>query len=169
MAVSATPSVPFKQYTRNSSQVKSATPDLIIEDAATVPIELMEQLIFENIGGQELLLLSRHDNLNGQRVAYQPISNLKEIDIKYTPENLIFASESFKNYFKNFTILLESAVPELIKYDVDGSIIFNDSAPNAYTSNTTGGITLEFSDIKNGQQVQIEIMSNSKLFDDTIY
>jgi hypothetical protein len=169
MAVSATPNVPFKDYVRTSSQVKSATPDLIIEDQMTTPIELMEQLIFEKIGGQELLLLSRHDNLNGQKVAYQPISNLTELSIKYSPETLIFASESFKDYFKNFTILLESAVPELIKYDVDGAIIFNDSAPNAYTSNITGGITLEFSDIKNGQQVEVQIMSNTKLFDDTIY
>jgi len=169
MSVSATPNVPFRDYTRTSSQVKSATPDLIIEDANTTPIELMEQLIFEKIGGQELLLLSRHDNLNGQDISYRLISNIQDIDIKYTPENLIFMSESFKNYFKNFTILLESAVPELITYEQDGSIVFNDSAPNAYVSNITGGITLEFSDIKNGQQVEIQIMSNSKLFDDTIY
>lgn len=169
MSVSATPNVPFRDYVRTSSQVKSATPDLIIEDASTTPVELMEKLIFEKIGGQELLLLSRHDNLNGQKVAYRPISNITDISIKYTPETLIFASESFKDYFKNFTIFLESAVPELVTYDVDGSIIFNNAAPNAYTSNTTGGITLEFSDIKNGQQVEVQILSNSNLFDDTIY
>lgn len=169
MSVSATPNTPFRDYVRSSSQVKSATPDIIIEDGTGVPIELMEQLIFEDIGGQELLLLSRHDNLNGQKVAYRPISNLQDIDIRYATENLIFASDSFKNYFKNFTILLESAVPELIKYDVDGSIIFNDSAPNAYVVNATGGITLEFDNLKNGEQVQVQIMSNASLFDDTIY
>lgn len=168
MSVSATPSVPFNEYTRSASQVKSATPDLIIEDIASIPVELMEQLIFERIGGQELLLLSRHDNLNGQRVAYQPISNLPDIAIKYTPDTLIFASESFKNYFKNFTILLESAVPELVSIQ-NGVITFNDSAPNAYTNMIDGSITMEFSDIKTGQQIEVQIMSDSKLFDDTIY
>lgn len=168
MSVSATPNKSFNEYVRSSSQVKSATPDLIIEDSATTPIELMERLIFEKIGGQELLLLSRHDNLNGQKVAYQPISNITEMSIKYTPDNIMFASESFKNYFKNFTILLESVVPELNSID-DGVLTFNDSAPNAYTNIANGSITMEFSDMKNGQQIEVQVMSNSKLFDDTIY
>lgn len=168
MSVSATPNTPFNEYVRSSSQVKSATPDLIVEDEASVPIELMEQLILENIGGQQLLLLSRHDNISGQKVAYRPISNLKQVARKYASDSIISSSESFKNYFKNFTILLESVVPELNSIE-DGAIVFNDSAPNAYVNAINGGITLEFLDTKPGQQIEVQIMSNANLFDDTIY
>ena len=43
------------------SAVKIATPDLIIRDSETMSIEIMTDLIFEDIGGQELATISRHD------------------------------------------------------------------------------------------------------------
>jgi hypothetical protein len=70
MSVSSTPLLPTGK-SRSSSEVKSASPDIIIDESVTIPIELMEKLIFENIGAQELLLLSRHDNLLGQNIAYR--------------------------------------------------------------------------------------------------
>ena len=157
--VSAIPNIPGG-FSRNSSEVKSATPDLIIEDLNSIPVELIERLIFESIGGQELLLLSRHDTIRGQEIAYRPISNSRDIDFRYTSETILFATESFKNYFKNFSILLESVVPEL-----DG----NEYSPNAYVEESTGDIILEFKDVRSGQQIETQTVSIASVFDDTIY
>lgn len=161
---SAVPNIPFGQYARSSSDIKSATPDIIIEDPSEIPIELIQQLVFEDIGSQELLLLARHDNLSGQNVAYRTISNLQDVAIKYGPETLLYASESFKDYFKNFGILLESVVPEILE---DGQVI--NAAPNMYVNQSDGSVTIEFKDFRAGYEVELEIVESSNVFDDTIY
>jgi hypothetical protein len=157
--VSAIPNIPGGM-SRKSSEVKSATPDIIIEDINSVPIELIERLIFESLGGQELLLLSRHDTVRGQEISYRPISNSRDIDFRYSSETILFATESFKNYFKNFSIFLESVVPEL-----DG----NQYSPNAYVEVASGDIILEFKDVRPEQQIESQTLSNASVFDDTIY
>jgi hypothetical protein len=163
LTISPLPSFPSGR-SRSSSEVKSARPDILIDEATSIPVELMEKLIFENIGGQELLLISRHNNLPGQKIAYQAISNLRDVDLRYSAENILFASETFKNYFKNFTILLESVVPQL------GTLANpNQFVPNGYSSFSDGSITLEFLDLKSKDQVEIQTIFSTTLFDDTIY
>lgn len=157
--VSATPNLPISSV-RKSSEVKSATPDLIIEDIASIPVEIIQKLILEDIGGQELLLLSRHDTIRGQEVSYRAISNAGDLEFKYSSETILFATESFRNYFRNFPILLESVVPELDE---------NENSPNGYVDLTTGDVILEFKDLKNGQQIEHQALSSANVFDDTIY
>lgn len=153
-AAATTPSV-------SVAQVKAATPDLIQIDSNTIPEELMLELLFENIGGQELLTVARHDTLSGRQIAYQPIKNINDIALQYSSENIIFMPESLKNYFKNFNIVLENNVPDI------GDQAQN--SPNAYIDPETGDLVLEFQNIIQGQQVEVQILSNAKVFDDTIY
>lgn len=144
---------------RRASQVKSATPDLlIVEDL--IPDSVIVKLLLEDVAGQELLLLSRHDTIRGQEVSYRAISNAGDLEFKYSSETILFATESFKNYFRNFPILLESVVPELDE---------NENSPNGYVDLTTGDVILEFKDLKNGQQIEHQALSSANVFDDTIY
>jgi hypothetical protein len=145
-----------------TSAVKTATPDILV-DSGTIPVELMQDLLFEDIGGQELLMVSRHDTIIGQPVAYQPIKNLNEISLQYNSDNIIFMPESIKNYFKNFNISLQNNVPVV---EEDGEEI--DLSPNTYASNN-GSLVLEFKNLGQNQQVEIQILDKSALFDDTIY
>lgn len=153
-AAAATPAV-------SVTQVKAATPDLIQIDNNTVPEELMLELLFEDIGGQELLTVARHDTLSGRQIAYQPIKNINDIALQYSSESIIFMPESLKNYFKNFNIILENNVPD-IGNQAQGS-------PNAYIDAETGDLVLEFKNVTQGQQVEVQMLSNAKVFDDTIY
>lgn len=145
-----------------TSSVKTATPDILI-DSGTIPLELMQDLLFEDIGGQELLMVSRHDTLLGQPVAYQPIKNLNEISLQYNSENIISMPESIKNYFKNFNISLQNNVPVV---EEEGEEI--DFSPNMYPANN-GSLVLEFKNLGQNQQVEVQILDKSALFDDTIY
>lgn len=160
MSVSSTPNLPFSEYVRRASDVKSATPDIIIEDLAAVPVEVIEKLIFENIGGQELLLLSRHDTISGRDVAYQKINNVREIDFRYGSDLILASSDSAKDYLRNFPLFLDSVVPE-----IEG----NQFAPNAYTDPITGDLVLEFKDLRANQEVQVQHIVSASVFDDIIY
>ena len=145
-----------------TAEVKAATPDILI-DPGTVPLELMQDLLFENIGGQEILMVSRHDTIIGQPVAYQPIKNLNEISLQYNSDNIVFMPESIKNYFKNFNISLQNNVPVV---EEGGEEI--DLSPNTYSS-SNGSLVLEFKNLGQNQQIEVQVLDKSALFDDTIY
>lgn len=157
--VSAVPNQPSSNYS-SSSDIKAATPEIIIYDDGGTPIELMQDLIFEDIGGQELLTVSRHDILTGQKVAYQPIKNLSDISIRYSSQNLIFLPDSIANYFKNFKISAESKLPTAAS--ISGKI-------NAEVDKTTGEMTLGFELLKKDEQIEVQVFTQGELFDDTIY
>jgi hypothetical protein len=70
------PTTPAIGPSANTSSIKIATPDIMIGKDEVVPIETMTNLIFEDIGGQEIINISRADLVNGQKVVYQPIKNL---------------------------------------------------------------------------------------------
>ena len=63
--VSSTPNLPTTSPTVATPKpaVKPATTDIILYKDETTPIELMTDLIFENIGGQELINIVRADAL----------------------------------------------------------------------------------------------------------
>ena len=71
------------------ASVKPATPELIALSNPPMDIDIMADMIFENIGGQELINISRSDTINGQDVIYSPLKNLKDLYIQYNPNNII--------------------------------------------------------------------------------
>ena len=84
--VSATPDVPDSQSTTSQSSskaIKVATPDILLFDESSVPVDIMTELIFEDIGGQEIITISRNDIINGQEVSYSLIGNLSKIQKQY--------------------------------------------------------------------------------------
>jgi hypothetical protein len=92
--------------------VKIATPDLIVFDENAVSVEYMTDLIFENIGGQEILSLTRNDLINGQNVLYSLIGNRESIGQKYNSLNLFRVPGGVEEYFGNFAINFANHVPE---------------------------------------------------------
>lgn len=96
----------------NVSGIKPATPDLIFFEDSTLPVDLMTDLIFEQVGGQEIINVSRNDLLNGQRKGYTLISNTDRINKEYNSKNLIRISGTIQEKFDNFAIKLGPKVPE---------------------------------------------------------
>lgn len=79
----------------------------------SIPESLLVSLLFEQIGGQELIMLSRTDILNGQSVAYQPISNLRDIAIQYSYSNIISLPGTLSEIFRQYGLVLENYVPSV--------------------------------------------------------
>jgi hypothetical protein len=139
---------------------KVATPSLIALSNPELDPEIMLDLVFENIGGQELINISRNDIINGQDVFYSPIKNLKDIYIQYNPNNIISLESTSDTYFKNFPIKLELKLPN------SGT---GPSGETVYIDPTTGDLVINVSSLDPDEQVDIEILDSGEILNGTIY
>ena len=156
--VEATPATAFiTTVTPRNNSVKSATPDIVQFDDATIVdnAEVIVDLLFENIGGQELLTVARYDTVNGQDVKYQPIKNLKIIQEEYNPNNLVRIQDTSDKYFANFPIKLDSKIPSIGNGPLGSNVYLNDA----------NGLVLEFINLEADEQVDIQITINGTIYE----
>lgn len=136
-----------------------ATPALIALSNLPLDIDIMADLIFENIGGQELINISRSDIINGQDVIYSPIKNLKNLYLEYNANNIIRLENAADTYFKNFPIRLENKLP----YSSSGileDVVYLDSE---------GNLVINVSNLEKDEQVEVQIVNSGEILDGTIY
>jgi hypothetical protein len=161
-----TPSVPAPAPTIKDTSTKSATPDIILEDESSSIVDVILSLTLEKIGGQELINIARHDTVNGQNIIYQPIKNISDIAIAYNPQNMISFPDSSDNYFKSFPIKLEAHIPQ---YE---GLVFSDQLArnnNVFLDLVNNNIIIENINMKRDYDVEIQMLSSGKVFNDTIY
>lgn len=148
------------EKTSATASVKPATPELIALSNPPMDIDIMAEMIFENIGGQELINISRNDIVNGQDVIYSPIKNLKDLYIQYNPNNIIKLESTSDTYFKNFPIKLEAKLPEY-GTGPNGEVVYIDS--------TTGDLIINVSSLEPDEQVDVQILNSGQTLNGTIY
>lgn len=149
---SATPSA--------TPSVKIATPDLVLLKEELIPIEVMTDLIFENIGGQEIISIARNDTINGQNIIYSPIKNLSAIKNQNSPENILVTFNNSPLYFDNYSISLLSHIPE------------EGAGPNkeiVYLETISGDLVINVINMLPGERVEVQIINSGSQLDDTIY
>jgi hypothetical protein len=177
MATNATASLPDPQASKDSDAVKIATPDLIIKGDEVVSIEIMTDLIFEDIGGQELATISRHDLVNGQKVVYNPIKNLTDLYLQYNPNNIL-RLQSSDSYFKSLSISVLDKLPvcgngyDLIEKDGEPDKTKWTKVPNCksiYIDPISGDLVINLVNVKEGEQAEVQILTSGEVFDDTMY
>lgn len=139
---------------------KIASPDLIIIKDEMLTIDTMTDLVFEDIGGHELINISRHDLVNGIDVLYQPIKNLSTLYLQYNPENILRLQDTTQSYFKNFPIQYSSKVPN-VGTGKNGETIYIESG--------TGDLIINVINLGKGEQVEVQVLAHGSVFDDTIY
>ena len=102
--VDAVPNIPVPVPAVSNQDIKVATPDLIQFGDDQVPVEYMTDLLFEQVGAQEIMSISRNDIVNGQPVLYRPIKNIPQINASFNPLNIFASIDDNNAYFKNFPI-----------------------------------------------------------------
>ena len=156
-SVSAEPKTPAAvAVTPAVATVKTAPIDTILFNDDSVPIEVMTDLIFENIGGQELINIARNDIVNGQKVSYQPIKNLSSIQQQYNHSNILGIQNTSDKYFSNFPIKLENKIPD-IGNGPNGS--------NVYLDSLTGSLVIETVNMENDEQIEVEITVSGIIYE----
>jgi len=157
--------------------IKIATPDLIIRDSEVMSIEIMTDLIFEDIGGQELATISRHDLVNGQKVVYAPIKNLTDLYLQYNPNNILRLQQS-DSYFKSLSISIMDHLPVCGNgYDIIENPLEPDKnkwtkVPNCksiYVDPISGDLIINLVNLKDGVQAEVQLLTSGEIYDATIY
>lgn len=164
--IDATPSTPLRQTVRETmlaatGGVKAATPDIILFNQAAMPVDAMADLIFEDIGGHELINMLRHDTVKGQDINYSLISNTKDVAKSYSSRNIIFAPGAIEEFFKNFAIRLDIHNPE--------SVAANNSE-NMYVDRVIvpNSLVVEVTNMEKNEQVEIQVLNSGDYLDGII-
>jgi hypothetical protein len=155
-SVSPTPPAVTSVVVTKSSDVKTSEISAILFDDESVSISVMESLVFEDIGGHELLNIARRDTINGQKVIYQPIKNLTELEQQYNSNNLLRFQGTSDKYFANFPIKLEAKIPII------------GSGPNeeyVYISRTTGDLIIDSVNLEPDEQIEIQIAASGTIYE----
>lgn len=164
--VSSTPQTPVK-VSRKEQPVKIATPDIIIFDQEGVEVEIMADLLFENIGGQELISIARNDIINGQDVINQPIKNINTIGLQYNSQNILPLPQNSSSFFNNFPIKFENYLPN-IQIDEPEDPLNPNKNKIVYIENN-GNLVIELINLGPGFQVEVQILNAENRLSDTIY
>ena len=137
--------------------IKTAPIDTVLFNDDAVDTQLYLDLLFENIGGQELLALSRYDTGNVQSVKYQPIKNLGLIQQEYNPHNLVKLQQTSLNIFDNFSIKLNDKIP----------ILTNDPSGNNANVwvDVDGSIVIELVNMINDEQIEVQVAYNGTIYE----
>jgi hypothetical protein len=136
-------------------KIKPAPIDTIIFDDDSVPKEIIADLLFESIGGQEILTISRHDTVNGQSVLYQPIKNINDLQQQYNPTSLLKVRDTSQTIFGNFTINLFERIPQ-VGNGPNGSNLYLDDS---------GNLIIELVNLGLDETVEIQITSSGTIYE----
>ena len=117
--------------------IKQASPDIIVFDEEIDP-EFLVQAFFEEFGGTELINISRHDLINGNKVSYSPIINLGSLRQTFNPNNII----GINPFQENPT-----------KYGID---LFSRGVAEPYFNND-GDLVIEIDNIRSSESIEVEI------------
>jgi len=136
--------------------VKAAPIDTVLFADESFSQEFITDLLFEDVAGQELLIIGREDTVNGQEVIYQPFKNLGILRDTYDINNLLKIQETSDRFFANFSINLFEKIPR-VGSGPDGK--------NYYFDEVTGDGIIEFINMREDEQVEIQI-SNAGIIEE---
>ena len=156
--LSPTPNTPLNinqmLASSNANLIKTATPDIVLFDDDLVPTEQMVDLIFENIGGQELINIARNDTINGQNISYQPIKNIRSIQQSYNPNNILGLQKTSDKYFSGFSISFNQKTPN-VGNGLDGTNVYVDDS---------GNLVIEAIGLNNDEQLEVQLSTSGTIY-----
>ena len=139
---------PVSKAVTSQPEVKAATPDLIQITEEGMSVEVITDLLFEDIGGTEILNVARHDLINGIDIKYQQISNLTKIESTFGGNNLINMQNPIEQIFNKFALKRYQYIPETTD-DPSG-------LDNHVYLDTSGNLNIELVNLTENMQVEIE-------------
>ena len=113
----------FTSMASISTAIKQAPIDTIVFNEDTVSIQQLTELLYEEIGGMELINISREDIVNGQDVIYSPRKNFPGLWAQFNPNNVIAVGSSFETYFARFAIDLVLRGMHIPYFDENGDLV----------------------------------------------
>ncbi len=148
------PQVPAKVNRSAKQTIKVATSNLFIADEVIDNTDMMADAIIEDIGGQEIINVSRNDLLNGQNVTYNVIENLLSTQRQFNPNELVKLQSTDADYFESFQIDLDTFTPNYGTGEF-GQVVYVDP--------DTGNIIINTVNISENLILEVEFVSYSEI------
>lgn len=103
--------------------VKQAEPDIVLDPTTDTSGDYIVERFFEELGGTELINISRHDLIDGINVVYNPIANLSRLRQRFNPNNIIALDVLAQDEFSRASINLLSRGINEPYFDDNGNLI----------------------------------------------
>lgn len=103
--------------------IRQADPDIIIDPEIDTSGDFIVERFFEELGGTELISISRHDLIDGINVVYNPIANLSRLRRRFNPNNIIALDYLSENEFNKTPIDLISRGIYEPYFDDNGDLV----------------------------------------------
>ena len=153
--ISALPSsISPSTQTAAKPPIKTAPIDTVQFDDDLIPESVLRDLLFQNIGGQELINTARTDTVNGQQVIYNIIKNLSSIQQQYNPNNIISLQDTSDKYFDNFTINFDFRVPDK-----------ETGQEYIYINPDNGELVIEAVNLRPDEQIEVQIRVGGTIYE----
>jgi hypothetical protein len=141
--------------------VKIPSRDVVDYQDADIPIELITNLLFENLGANELVKFERHDTVEGTNATYDIISNLAGIKKEFDPSNLISRQKVDTSYFDIYNIKLDTKIPDI-------TYLFRNNLDNYVYIDTNGDLVIELDNMNEDELVEVQIDSSGTIYKVTL-
>lgn len=109
-AVANQPDPGFRPASKLSS-FKVADPQYILANDPALTVEEMENALWQQIGGHEIISIVRRDLVNGTNKNFELIFDLEKLNEEYNPQTILALKNSSEFYFNEFAIKFEKYVP----------------------------------------------------------
>lgn len=165
MTTSAVPAGADKKAYAAKREIKIATQDLFINTGRSKSADTMADMLFSELGAQELSQVVRADNVNPALsesgiAAYSPIKDLSNFAEEYSPQNIVKLEGTDVNYFNDFPISLSYHIPD-VGNGPNGTTIYIEE---------NGDLAIDLVNIIDDiHYVEVEIFTVEEVIDDTIY
>jgi hypothetical protein len=152
------------QNTGNASiTIKLATDNLLAFKPDTIDAEATANMLFQSIGGIELLEYSRSDmiyNIDNQALPYQVFSDLSALQSKYSPKSLSGLQDAIGDSLTAFPLDISKYIPLVPTRAF--YVYVEDNVASANLDN----LIIEVIGItdKSSETVQVEVMNSSEVY-----
>ena len=163
-AVANQPSPEFRLASKLDS-FRVADPQYILSTDPAATIEEMENVLFQNVGGHEIISLARRDLIDGKNINYQIIADLAKLSAEYNSKTIASIENISPLYFNKFGIKFENYLPsDTALTQIDPEL------KNPVTINqTTNNITIYVANIRDSYEVEVQSLTAESILRDTIY
>jgi len=151
-------------FSQRDDSTKTGDPQFFVLTDSAFTVEDLENAIWQNIGGHEIISLARRDLVDGQNLDYKLINNLKDLQEEYNPKTIFLIEDIITKYFDRFGLKFENFLPSsqaLSRIDdgIDQPVVLDDDS----------NIVVYVKNIKENQEVEIQVLGSEALLRDTIY
>jgi hypothetical protein len=156
---------PGRSYsTKRDDSVLSSEPQFFVGVDPAATVEDLENAIWQNIGGHEIISLVRRDLIDGINLDYSLISNLSKLFQEYNPKTIFSIEDVSATIFARFGIKLEKYVPSLrslalIDEGIESPVVLDES----------GNIVVYLSNVEDDKEIEIQTINSGDILRDTIY